>query len=159
MNEKEKIAYHEASHTMLMIHLNMPFEYVSILPEGEYMGHVKVTPKPDTDFTTLVNEVTVLYAGSVGEQIYLQMRHPEKQFPKSYFMNSGRADFREIQKLVQAFFPADQEQQMLFLNFAFHRTEQKVKMLWPQIERLAKALMHQPVITYEELKQVNPILN
>lgn len=157
MNSLERVAFHEAGHALLMIHFKMPFEYISIIPNPKFLGHIKHTPNPETDINSLVKEVMVLYAGTITEQIYLKRNGLDEK--ESNLRQGASGDSLEIKNLVQGFFPEDEEQQKLFVDWVFYRTMQKVKKAWPSIEILAKALLKKPVITYQELRLANPAMN
>ncbi len=159
MNSKEKTAYHEAGHALAMIHHKRKFEYVSIVPEGRFLGHVRVNePGREIYLGDLVIDVLVLFAGIAAERQYLKTKYPHKKFNESYFFNPIRKDIHDIRELTRAFFK-NEEEELRFLQWVYYRTDQKVIQMWGPIEKLAKALLKKPVITYEELQAANPILN
>ena len=78
MSEREKdiVAYHESGHALvgkLLPHAN-PVHKVSIIPRGRAGGYTLMLPEEDRYFLTrseLLDEVTVLMAGRVAEEIVL----------------------------------------------------------------------------------------
>ncbi len=77
--EKKKIAYHEAGHTMVALHLpgTDPVHKVSILPRGPALGYTLQLPIEDkflTDQNEILDRVTVLLGGRSAEETVFNIK-------------------------------------------------------------------------------------
>ncbi|HEV8505454.1 MAG TPA: hypothetical protein VGQ53_08645 [Chitinophagaceae bacterium] len=112
----EEIAFHEAGHAAMSIILNLPFNYISIEPDGEFSG----TVNPGDDFKSLLERVLrnryvtddekivlrkyvmVIYAGPMSHGFYL--KNPFWQ----YYL-AGDSDYQQAYQILQLIYVTEPE--------------------------------------------------
>ena len=120
MDDKNKsVAYHEAGHAIVAYYLNVPFEYVSIIPNEEYSGIVKFLEEsfksrdmdifmPYKNFVEMENHVLIGLAGAAAEKVF-KLDHINPDSTKRDFNSAGNlidyfsGSYEETQKLVDIF--------------------------------------------------------
>jgi ATP-dependent Zn protease len=78
----ERTAYHEAGHVVAHYVLRIGFRYVTIIPSGDYLGHVKGCPygknfRPYIEVTLrmrdrLEKEIVIFFAGNEAEKKFVE---------------------------------------------------------------------------------------
>jgi cell division protease FtsH len=75
LEERRRIAYHEAGHAIIGAHLKVGVvEKVTIIPRGEALGVTLIAPERDTKLhlkTALESRIQMLLAGRMAEQLII----------------------------------------------------------------------------------------
>lgn len=151
---KESTAYHEASHSVVAWHYEIPITTITIVRKGETLGCVHLTDPLQgfrTDLDYFPHEqrkmerladhwAAAQLAGPVGAWIY------DRQAYTDYKDHENAVVYR----LANLCGSADEVAE--WLGDLVGRTERLLRRRWGRVGRVAKALLERSEITSEELK-------
>ena len=130
---REAIAYHEAGHAVISMKLGYRCLYVTIIPDGDRLGHVCCEdPMAGGHDDKIKHALKVLIAASLAESMRVGSR------------TWGDADDR-VKATNLALFTTDRdtERAEALLDEMIGETRKLVEQHWPDIEALAKGAAHQ----------------
>ncbi len=152
-------AYHEAGHVVANFRLNLPrFKNVSIIPNGESLGRVRMT--------LIQNVFKKLEAGKVSpkEERYLKnflignFAGPaaEAKFRKiTHFPNGYQQDMYDVVNICNYIFGST-EVIDAYLNYIIEEAKALVKspVCWYAIDATATTLLNKKLLSYKECKKI-----
>lgn len=149
----EATAYHEAGHAVARWWLNLRFKEASIIPDSAEgtLGHVEGTKWPkwfnpeinrDSPYVRRYAENVIIsrFAGQIAEQKY-RGRRPKR--------DTHHHDDQCAVKLAIYF--REGETLEAFLKYLFLCSRNLVEGRWPEIGRVAAALLRNQRLTYEDV--------
>jgi len=128
---RKAIAYHEAGHAVISMKLGYKCLYVTIIPDGDRLGHVCCeNPLMGDHDDKIKHALKVLMAASLAEG---------KQLESPTFGDAeDRASAKNLALLAT---DRDTERAEALINEMVDKTRHLVEQHWPEIERLAQRLL------------------
>jgi len=128
---REAIAYHEAGHAVISMKLGHKCLYVTIIPDGDRLGHVCCeNPLMGDHDEKIKHALQVLIATSLTEGKHLGS--------PTWGDAEDRARAKNLALLAT---DSDTERAEALVNEMIGRTRELVDQYWPEIERLAQRLL------------------
>ena len=139
---KEAIAYHEAGHAVISMKLGYKCLYVTIIPDGDRLGHVCCEdPLVGGHDDKIKHALKVLIAASVAESKHIGSR------------TWGDADDSvKATNLALSATDRDTERAEALLNKMIREARKLVEQHWQDIEALAKRLLIKGRVNFLETK-------
>jgi ATP-dependent Zn protease len=160
------VAYHEAGHAVAELAYGRQFEYVTIVPDGEFLGQVHVGEEWSKSFARKKEENEGTGLIDLGSLVCSMLgAFAEKEV-------TGRFNNRHA-RLDSDFTDGTLSQRDLFSHWAGYRPIKPprtaehlwlaargeanaiVSLFWPAIEAIAKALLEKKTLTYDEATQIH----
>jgi len=148
-------AYHEAGHAAAAWHLGRAVRWASIVETEDYLGSIRKYRQPShkrveyDDSPKLVaqieNSILICYAGPLAQR---------RKFPRSRWRLSGSRDFEQAADLFTHICDADQKSQYHHSALLWRRAELLVKLLEPEIARLAAELLRASTLKWSDIQRV-----
>jgi hypothetical protein len=144
LSVRRSTAIHEAGHAVAAIALRRRFLSVTIEPEGDSLGHVRITPpKSDAGFNSHFDHLVRLLAGVQAEWSFgYRPRHIGASADRSAALDHADA------------ISGDSDEARLWVRLATIRSRSLVELWRPSIEALADQLMEVGTIKLEEARRV-----
>ena len=139
---REAIAYHEAGHAVISMKLGYRCLYVTIIPDGDRLGHVCCEdPLVGGHDDKIKHALKVLIAASLAESKHIGSR------------TWGDADDR-VKATNRALLATDRdtERAAALINEMIGEARKLVEHHWPDIEALAKRLLIKGRVNFLETK-------
>ena len=163
----EIVAYHEAAHAVAHVRLELPLTYVTIVADDDYAGCAYgERPKSIVD------------KWNDGDRDDAEVRHyverelvnmrvaniaQRKKFPRSptndthklgdeRFLISG-SDTSQMARIADDLFGGDEDVAIEYLQFINARAHSFVRRHWPDIERVALALLEHKTLTADQVRE------
>lgn len=139
-----KTAYHEAAHCVLLLNAKRPFSWVTIIPNGKYLGRVMgVENYQDKD--KAVENALIAAAGFTAEAIKFHEYFPpdvesindESTIDHAVFIRM--ADFAYGGPTARAY------------GSLIQTTKYILETRWRDVEKIANALLEHKTLTYEQV--------
>ena len=136
----EAIAYHEAGHAVISMKLGYRCLYVTIIPDGDRLGHVCCEdPLVGGHDDKIKHALTVLIAASLAERKHIGSR------------TWGDADDRvKATNLALLATDRDSEHAEALINEMIGEARRLVEQHWPDIEALAERLLIESRVNFLE---------
>lgn len=135
---KEFKAYHEAGHALIAIGLDVPIDYVTILPQKFDEGHLKLTCSPNVSTGGMA---LISLAGPLASELYMIMAFGSAD--RDLIIKTGRKDFSRVLEI--------QESDMGDLGAAIYTI---VNAKWEAIEAIATKLLDHYTLTESQVLEV-----
>ena len=157
----ERTAYHEAGHAVIAWQRKYAkkFKYVTILPDGDSLGHVLNEDYSKSDFQD-VFDVTLTQRAKMSDDVVAVLAGgiAEKKFV-------GRADHRGASQdyslaiyLIDGFEPdgfwGKDGQRQKMMDYLFAVARENVNISWPLIKAVAVVLMEKKTLLYRQFLKV-----
>lgn len=161
------VAYHEAGHAIAMLHFQLPFRLVSILPEGDSLGRV-IPGKPDDpgtmEFFDDWLEGMDLYKQELVQE-YVEPLHQlydtladmtgalaEKKVTGRYNYVGADSDHHNIADMALHWAGGAGAEANAYVKWLQLRAQAFIDwdLRWLQIQRLAEALLERKELTFKE---------
>ena len=151
---KEHIAYHEAGHAVMYYLLHLPFKEVSIIPDGDRLGHVQSGEPPksfrpgiDTSLKTrerIEREIMARLAGSVTEEILA-----------GKISQGGGQDWHTAFGIAQCIVGSDEEAEA-YIGWLWVRTRNILQMdfNWIAVQAVAQALLQEGRLSQYKTRRI-----
>jgi ATP-dependent Zn protease len=161
-----RVAIHEAGHAVFLMRLNVPFEYVTIVPEGNVLGRVYVpgnknlenaetTAKYHADNHGWVDLLTLMFlmSGKAAERLFLG---------EGDFFEGG--DYRQAVDYFKIRLLKEEEPELeKFINEMVHAvgeyTIHLMKNHRKDVLEVAKSLVHKKTLTYDQVNELLTVKN
>ena len=139
---REAIAYHEAGHAVISMKLGYKCLYVTIIPDGNRLGHVCCEdPLAGGHDDKIKHALKVLIAASLAESKHIGCQ------------TWGDADDRvKATTLALLATDRDTEQAEALINEVIGETRKLVEHHWPDIEKLAEKLLVEGRVNFLQRK-------
>jgi len=136
-------AVHEAGHAVVAWHFGVRFRHVTIVPEGDSLGHLRVFRQKLEGLTDdqFKRKAAIDYAGGIAERIYA---------PRAYRHWHAAHDFENTAQLVLRHF-GSVRQADAYLRFVRIVTEDILKLRWPLVIALSSVLIRRRTMTGDEV--------
>jgi ATP-dependent Zn protease len=151
---REATAYHEAGHAVLRSHFDLPIRRVTIRCDRETAGKVEgkgalylrgidieITPAKQE---RIFRRIMVCLAGEVAQAKF------SKRSVRNWHASSDHQKAADFALRVSG----DDEGAALLLRWLMHRTKNMVEVRWPQIQKLASALLEREVLSGDEVREL-----
>jgi len=142
MPERQCIAYHEAGHAVACLALEVPFEYVCVVPQGNAAGHAAM-PSPGDSRTAVEAYVVITLAGFWAQAL---------------LTGTGAGDECDLQlakELIARLADDPAEQKRLFSR-ADERARDIAGYFLPEINVVAAELQRRPCLTRDHVREAIP---
>jgi Peptidase family M41 len=135
---REAIAYHEAGHAVISMKLGYRCLYVTIIPDGDRLGHVCCEdPLFGEHNDKIKHALKVLIAASLAESKHIGSR------------TWGDADDRvKATNLALLAADRDTERAEALINEMIDEARKLVEQHWPDIEKLAEQLLEEGRVNF-----------
>ncbi len=158
MKRIEAIAYHEAGHAVCSLALNRAFKYVTIVRDGNTLGHCQGLvyrggQRLETDVYEgngrgrdwIEKQVKICLAGNVAERIYAGRN----------VVTGSNADFTNAMDLLEHLCGSVEESGAYF-DLLFVRTCNRITAPsnWMKVERLVAELLDKQTVRYKDAKKL-----
>jgi len=156
MNDLVKIAYHEAGHVVAAYVVKRKFQYVSIEPDKESLGHVlfqrfsdKFQPEFQEENKIRPMLEKTIITGLAGEIAEKKFCNDEIDF------QSSRSDFDNVFDYI-CYFVGSIEEAQAFLNWMIVRTKNIISLdfNWNAVKELAEQLIKRKKIGYRTARKI-----
>lgn len=145
----EETAYHEAGHVVAKMQYGIKFDYVTIIPKNDSLGHVRGRKRwgaiRDLQSTSQLRYLVAALAG-----LYAQ-----KKFSGRLDTNGADSDFDKVDSIIFDHHPSDtvREAYRTYIH-ALAETMFENPIRWRQTEAIANALLERKTLTYQEASHV-----
>lgn len=154
------VAYHEAGHAAVHLKLEIPFNKVTIVPDGDTSGCVSynvskrsykkliddgtLSPRDEIYFK---KEMIIYMAGGVAEAKYLKTKH---------FSPGSGSDHKECVDIVLRVLQCNGQTASAYLNYIIEEAKAWLDNpeLWGYVEKLAGELLERKTLSYKECKKL-----
>jgi ATP-dependent Zn protease len=143
-------AYHEAGHVVMFLAVGFKFEYVTINETINTWGHIKVKKRralKNMSLDIMIKEVMILLAGLEAENNVNYSTKAEK-------LTGCKDDLKAASEIVFVNMDRDEREAQLFISWVLHRVEKIINKRWVQVEIIAKALLKEKSLTYQEVLKI-----
>lgn len=139
---KETIAYHEAGHAVISMKLGYKCLYVTIVPDGDRLGHVCCQdPLMAGHADKIRHALEVLIAASLAEA---------KHFGWSTWGDAG--DCAQAKSLALLASDHDAARAEVLLETTLRETRERVEQHWQEIDALAQRLVKNGTVNFLEVE-------
>lgn len=154
MKNKQDVAYHEAGHAIAYFALDIPFDKICIVPDGDSAGavHHPIVDDPDgwdmdeDEKSVLIDKhVMICFAGGLAQE----------RFSGSYDEDGCEQDRFDAIDYASRRCNSTEESEA-YLNWLQIRTKNLVNhpVRWFQIQRLAEAMLDRQELSFDEALKI-----
>jgi hypothetical protein len=152
-NRPTEVAYHEAGHAAVRIYMELPFDRVSIISEGNSAGRIEhpvVTDPlgweellPDEIDLLIDRHVASIFAGPLAQE----------RLSGNYDADGANSDHKDMIDFISRRCHSDDEMEAYFAWMQI-RTRNIVNMCWLQIDAIAQALLEEKELSADEVLEI-----
>lgn len=139
----ERVAYHEAAHAILALNAGREFNYITINPANNLDGYVHGVSEYSNEAHAFENAL-IAAAGIVAERMKYGT-HTEQDPSLKY------NDVSMMTQMTKRAYPHNFELGCAKITETTHYI---LKVRWPAVEQIAKALLEKHTLTYNDVQQI-----
>ena len=150
-------AVHESGHAVMCWLVEMPFEYVTVIPSDDYYGCIKHGPFPPhladdveggpcrATEMFMDRRMIVLLAGYAAEALYLDPRKPDSDQSSSDISST-------VDMTIGRFGSAEQEGE--YVDRMLEDAKDSLLRFWPQVVVLSIELLEKKAVEYSDVVSI-----